>query len=180
MPEADCLHEWKMTDVNYGFIVTEKCFHCGKISNYFTGEQKPPFEEYREGEHFWNFMDSYQTFRFSLKCSKCSKIIDYPELAGLKMCIDCDKDCKVSQMLNNQSSKKVWYYIAFGFLPQQERKYLDQQKIKELENYFNQRRKNSKTKIVIVPQDMVKNFNRCYSESILDKDMLSLTLPQGN
>ena len=50
--DEKCSHQWEMANVSYGFIITEKCFHCEKIATYFTFEQKPPLEEYREGEIF--------------------------------------------------------------------------------------------------------------------------------
>jgi hypothetical protein len=71
MQEEKCAHLWEMADVTYGFIIMEKCSHCRKISNYFAEELKPPMEKYREKEHFWNYMESAQSIRFNLRCSKC-------------------------------------------------------------------------------------------------------------
>ena len=178
MPEIACSHQWEMVDVKYGFIVTEKCFHCSKVSNYFTYEHIPPLEEYREGDHFWNFMDSSQTIRFSLKCSKCDLIIPYNELAGLKLCTDCVDGCKVNDLRKTLEREFYVKRIIHCFLPIEERKYLSREKMQYLEDYFNQRRKSSKSKIKIVSQELVKNIDSCYSETILDKDMLSLSLSE--
>jgi len=54
MQEEKCSHQWTMTNVQTGFIITENCYKCDKTSTYFCLEEKPPLEEYREGDHFWN------------------------------------------------------------------------------------------------------------------------------
>ena len=86
MIKETCAHIWEMTNVQSGFIISEKCFHCKKISTYFSMEDKPPFEEYREENHFWNVMGSDQTIRFDLKCTVCGKIVQFGELSGLSLC----------------------------------------------------------------------------------------------
>ena len=68
MTAIECIHNWQMINVAYGFIITEKCSKCNDISTYFTFEDRPPLEEYREGDHFWNVMESAQSFHFDLQC----------------------------------------------------------------------------------------------------------------
>lgn len=175
MEEEKCMHSWEMADVTYGFIIMQKCSHCRKLSNYFTTELKPPMERYRENEHFWNYMDSSQSIRFNLKCSKCNKKVDFQELLGLMMCTGCDDKCDVNTLMVELAKEKTWIYVAFGYLPLEEKKQLTKEKIEILEDYFNQRRKSSKSKIKIVTQELVRDLTNCYGEVIMDSDMLTLT-----
>ena len=89
MQEEKCAHTCEMVNVDYGFVITEKCYNCDKISTYFSLESRPPLEEYREGDHFWNVMESAQSFRFDLKCTKCGKLSYSYELKKLR-CPKCN------------------------------------------------------------------------------------------
>lgn len=179
MSDERCLHEWKMVDVHYGFVITEKCFHCEKVSTYFAYDQKPPLEEYREGDHFWNVMESAQSIRFSLQCKKCEALYTFNELYGLMMCTGCDDDCEVEILRKDLEPERTWVYVAFGFLPVEERKQLSKEKIAILEEYINQRRKSSTSKVMIVSQDFVSDIRHCYAEVIRDMDMLCLEAPES-
>ena len=178
MHEERCSHTWEMVDVIPCFIVTEKCYHCGKIATYFSTENIPPIEEYREGEHLWNFMGSAQSIKFNLKCIKCDKLEKFDELLGVMMCTGCDEKCEANVLLKKLEQKRIWIYVAFGYLPIDEKKQLSLKQISILEDYFNQRRKSSKSRIKIVSHKLVNNIASCYAEVIKDVDMLSLTLPE--
>jgi hypothetical protein len=174
MQEKKCSHHWTMVNVQTGFIITENCFKCDKISTYFSFEERPPLEEYREGEHFWNVMESAQTIRFDLECSRCKTLVTFQELSGLMMCTGCDENCKVDQLRKELEKENIWVYVAFGFLPIKEVKPLGQKKVSVLEQYFNQNRKFSKSAIRIVSYDMIDNVRNCYAEVIRDTGMLNL------
>lgn len=185
MQEEKCLdldqHRWEMVNVQYGFITTEKCFHCDKVVTYFSSEDKPPLEEYREGEHFWNVMETAQSIRFDLKCTQCGTLVELKELMGLMMCTGCDEKCAVDVLAKKLEPERTWVYVAFGFLPRDERKQLSKEKISVLEDYFNRRRKSSESgsRIKIVDYGMLKNYATCYAEIIRDLDLLSLTPPES-
>ncbi len=178
MPEATCNHIWEMANIAYGFLITEKCSKCEMISTYFTFEDRPPLEEYREGDHFWNVMESAQSFRFDFKCRHCGQLVSFNELMGLAMCTGCDENCQVEKVRKKLEKERTWVYVAFGYLPNDEHKQLTKKQIAILEDFFNQRRKSSRTRIKIVSQELVKNFVTCYGEVIKDVNMLSLTAPE--
>ena len=180
MQEESCAHLWEMINIQPGFIITEKCSHCSKISTYFSFEERPPLEEYRDGEHFWNVVESAQSIRFDLLCSQCGTLAQFEELSGLLMCTGCDEECGVDKLMSELSKKRTWVYVAFGFLPLDEKQQLSEEKITILENYFNQRRKSSFSKIKIISNEMIKNISTCYAEVIKDVGMLSLTPPEEN
>lgn len=180
MCEEKCSHRWEIANVDYGFITTEKCFHCDKVVTYFSAEHKQPLEEYREGDHFWNVVENAQSVRFDLQCNQCSTLVELRELMGLMMCTGCDEKCKVDTLMKELEPERTWVYVAFSFLPADEAQQLSQEKIANLEEYFNQRRKSSKSRIKIVGNDMVTNYATCYAEVIRDLDLLSLTPPDSD
>ena len=177
MTPTSCSHVWKMKDIMLGFIVTEKCYHCANERNYFTLENNPPFEEYRDGVHLWNIMGISQTQRFNLVCELCGEEVNLRELYGMMMCTACDKDCRAGQLQAKLEPERMWVYVAYGFLPITERKQLSAEQIKCLEDYFNQRLVNSKSKIKVVSQDMVRDMNNCYAMVVKDDSMLCLEQP---
>jgi len=180
MQEESCTHHWDMINIRPGFIITEKCFHCSKISTYFSFEERPPLEEYREGDHFWNVVESAQSIRFDLMCGKCGTLVEFEELSGLLMCTGCDENCKADKLRNELAKKRIWVYVAFGFLPIGERTQPGEEKISILEDYFNQRRKSSSSKIKIISNEMIDNISTCYAEVIKDVGMLSLSPNEEN
>lgn len=168
-----------MVDVQTGFIITETCYRCKKISSYFSFEDTPPLEEYRDKEHFWNVIGSTQSIRFNLLCSSCQKLVQFNELSGLMMCTSCDKKCEVDKIMKKLAKERTWIYIAFGFLPIEEREQVSPEKIAILEDYFNHRRQSSTSKIKIFGPDLINNISTCYAEVIQDVGMLSLTPPDN-
>jgi hypothetical protein len=177
MTAEGCSHNWKMINVAYGHIITEKCSKCNIVSTYFSLEDRPPLEEYREGDHFWNVMESAQSFRFDFQCTLCGRIVNFDELMGLLMCTGCDPNCKAEKIQRLQEKERTWVYVAFGFLPKAEHKQLSEEKIAMLEDFFNQRRKSADSRIKIVSQELVTDFSLCYGQVIKDMNMLSLTPP---
>ena len=173
MQEESCKHLWEMTNIKSCFIITEGCFECKKISTYFSLEEKPPIEEYRDENHYWNVMGHDQSIRFDLQCQKCQKIVKLEELAGLMMCPGCDEKCKVYSLMQELEEERTWIYVAFGFLPFDEKNQLNKEQISILEDYFNHRRQSSTSKIKIVSGDLIDNYSLCYGDIIKDVDMLS-------
>lgn len=179
MQEKKCSHIWEMVNVQAGYIVTENCFRCHKTATSFSAGEWPPMEEYREGEHFWNIIEVAQTIRFDLICKTCGKLIPLNELAGLMMCTGCDQKCPVDALMKELEKSRTWVFVAFGFFPVDERAQLSHQKIAILEEYFNQRRKSSSSRIRIVSSEMIDDISRCFAEMIRDVDMLSLSPPEN-
>ncbi|MFH1159953.1 MAG: hypothetical protein V1733_03275 [bacterium] len=178
MQKTTCKHLWEMIHIQPGFIITENCFRCNKTSTYFSFDQSPPLEEYREGEHFWNVVESAQSIQFDLQCTQCGEIVQFNELSGLMMCTGCDEKCAIDKLMKELEKDRVWVYVAFGFFPVSERKQLSPEKISILEEYFNQRRKSSRSRIKIVSSEPIDSISTCFAEVIKDVGMLSLTPPE--
>lgn len=181
-PTETCSHLWQMVNVGYGYIITEQCSDNKTVATYFSKDE-PPLEEYRDGEHFWNVMETAQSIRFDLQCTKCKQLENFNQLMGLMMCTGCIDDCEVNRLLLELKPERTYVYVAFGFLPVEEKKQLSADQLTILEAYFNQRRRTSATgspsdsRIKIVGHDMVENYATCYAEVIRDLDLLSLQPP---
>ena len=161
-----------MVNVASGLIVMKKCFHCGKVSTCFCFHDKLPLEPCYEEGHFWNFMEGDPTFHFDLKCTKCGTLVKFDELVGLMMCTRCDETCKVYTLSQKLEPEATRVCIALGYRPIDERKQLSREKIDILQDYFNQECKSLKSKIKIVPHEMVKSVDKCYAKVIKDVEML--------
>ena len=65
-----CRHEWEMTNVQYGFVLFERCFHCNILRTCFSLEGYASVgEEYREGKHFFNILEKAQIIRLCEKAN---------------------------------------------------------------------------------------------------------------
>jgi len=170
MQEEKCSHLWEMVNVARGLIVMKKCFHCGKVSTCFTFHNEPPLEACHDGAHFWNFVESDESFHFDLRCAKCGTLVKLDELVGLMMCTGCDETCKADILRRKLEPPHTWVCIALGCRPTEERKQLSPEKFAVLEAFFNQQRDCLKS--LIVPHKMVKNIANCYARVIKDVNML--------
>ena len=177
MGTTNCVHQWEMVNAQSGVIITEVCHKCNLLASYFSMEDHPPLEEYRNGDHFWNVMASSQSVRFDLKCSLCDSLISFDELSTLMLCTGCRKDCKVYDLLERGSGFSVWVYVAFGFKPYKDKKQLSKEKIGILEDYFNMKRRSTKSSIKIVSHDLIDDEESCKGGFIMDEFLLSLDAP---
>ncbi len=175
MQNPTCKHQWEMVNIRPGYILTETCHKCQLVSSYFSFEDYPPFEEYKDGEHFWNVMDSVQSVSFDLRCKECNILVSFNELSSLMLCTGCRDDCRVNDLILEYSSQNIALYVAFGFKPVNEKKQLSPEQISVLEDYYNQIRKSSGTSIRIVSFDMIDDLDSCTGEYIMDRHLLSLT-----
>jgi hypothetical protein len=167
----DCLHQWKMTNVQFGFTVFERCSHCQAVRTYFS--PKDTWDEYREGGCTWSIVENAQTLRFDLQCETCKKLVSFEDLLGLMYCTSCMEDCPVECTRKAMEAQKTWILVAFGYLPISTDKPFSQEKLDILTDYFNQRRDTSLSKIKIIPFNLIKKFSMCRGEFIHDVGMLS-------
>jgi len=179
MSEEKCSHLWEMVNVAGGLIVMKKCFHCNKVSTCFCFHDKAPLEESHEEGHFWDFMEAEPAFHFDLKCTKCGAVVKFDELVGLVTCVGCDEKCRVCELRRELEPDGVSVVIALGRRPIDERKQLPAEKITVLQEYFDGQADSLKSKIKVVPHEMVRNIASCYAEVIRDRDCLFAAAPDN-
>ncbi len=172
MAKEKCEHMWQMINVAVGMIVMKKCFHCSKVSTCFAFHHEPPLEPNRDGVHFWNFMESDESFHFDLECTACGTIVKLDELVGLMMCTGCDGKCRVHSIRYAYQQENTRVCIALGRRPIDERKQLLPEKFAVLEEFINQQNKSAKSPIKLVNQQLVRNLAKCYAEPIRDVNRL--------
>ena len=171
---AACQHTWEMTDVTFGFVVFEKCFHCNGLRTFFSEEDHPFLGEgYREEDHYWNRMEAAQTFQFDLRCTRCGHLERFRDLMGLLHCTGCLPECPVDILRRKHEPQRTFLLVAFGFLPAATEKPILQKRLDILTDYFNQRRDTSRSTIKIVSFGLIKDLPRCKGDFIHDVGMLS-------
>jgi hypothetical protein len=165
-----------MTNIQFGFTVYEKCSHCREVRTYFSLQDT--WDEYREGACSWSIVENAQTFRFDLQCTACGHLEKFEELLGLLYCTGCLPDCKVEIMRKEREAKRTWILVAFGALPEAKTKPMSAEKLQILTDYFNQRRDTSRSRVEIIPFNLIKDLSLCRGEFIHDVGMLSLQPPE--
>jgi len=168
---SECRHRWEMANIQFGFVVFEKCSHCNNLRTYFSLEDT--WDEYREDDCLWSIVENAQTFRFDLKCRDCNHVEKFQDLMGLLYCTSCLPDCEVEVIRKKYEAEKTWILVAFGFLPQALTNPIDERKLDILSDYFNQRRDTSRSKIKIISFGLISDLSRCRGEFIHDVGMLS-------
>ncbi len=171
---SECQHQWEMVNIRFGFVVFENCFHCNKIRTYFTTDQHPHLgEKYREGDCHWSIKENAQSFRFDLKCTECGHLEEFGDLMGLMHCPGCDIGCELEPLRQQHEAERTWLIVACGFLPQGLTDPLHPVRLEVLTDYFNQRRDTSRSRIKVMPLDLVKDLTRCQGHFLFDTGMLS-------
>ncbi|GAB4373378.1 MAG: hypothetical protein Kow0042_17260 [Calditrichia bacterium] len=171
---SNCRHVWEMTNVQFGFVIFEKCNHCNRIRTYFSAKDFPAVgEEYREGEDTWRCMENAQSFRFDLICRKCRQVEKFYDILAFLYCTSCLPKCKIEKKQKKLEAKKTWVMVAFGHLPRSPETSLSRERLKILEKYFNQRRDTGRSRIAILSYDLIDDFSKCKGEFIHDIGMLS-------
>lgn len=168
---SDCRHRWEMANIQFGFVVFEKCSHCKSLRTYFSLDDT--WDEYREGDCLWSIVENAQTFRFDLKCRDCGQVERFQDLMGLLYCTSCLPDCEVEIIRQKSQAERTFILVAFGFLPQALTNPISQHKLDLLSDYFNQRRDTARSKIKIVSFNLISDISRCRGEFIHDVGMLS-------
>jgi hypothetical protein len=174
MARDRCKHQWKMTNLRDGFIVTEKCYHCKKARVYFSYEDVPPKDEYKEGDHYWNYAGSAQSVKFDMECSECGKVVTFEDLMGLMQCMQCDATCHLNILSQICEHQNVWLYAALSYKAGEEID-LPVEKLDVLSDHFTGRLRTPGKKILAVPGSLRKSPDTCKGEMLKDVGMLSLT-----
>ncbi len=176
---SECQHKWELINILFGFVVFEKCFHCKGLRNYFSVEDIPILgDKYREGNCYWSRVENAQSFRFDLQCTKCNHLEKFNDLMGLLHCTGCLPDCGVEILRKKYEAEKTWVMVAFGFLPKAKEKPIPEYKLDILTVFFFLGRDITRSRIKIVPFNLIEDLSRCKGDFIHDVGMLSLEPPE--
>ncbi len=169
---------WEMTNIRFGFIVYEKCYQTGELRTYFSVEDNPILgDRYREGKKHWTRVENAQSFQFDLLNRETGNTIKFDDLMGLLYCTECREECELFKLQKKHEAEKTMVIVAFGFFPQAIKNPVPQEKLDVLTDYFNQRRDTTRSKIKVLPFNLIDDLSRCRGEFLHDVDMLSKEPP---
>ena len=169
-----CQHKWEMANVEFGYLVFEKCGHCSKLRTHFSEDSTPVLgERHREGDCYWNRLENAPSVRFDLRCASCGHLEELGELMGFLHCTGCMRNCEVEKIRIELEREKTWIMVAFGFLPRDEKEPPPAEKLDVLTEYFNQRRDTSRSRMRIVSFDLIRDLTRCKGDFIHEVGMMS-------
>ena len=149
-----------MTDIRSGYLVFEGCYHCGKRISYFSAEALAPRDEYAEGDHFWEYLASYQAVNFNLVCKECAERVDLHDMTGLMMSLCEDPHCDVGALARELGRKASLYVALCADTSHESGTCVSDRGVAALTEYFNQSRA-GRRKIVVVPCKMCDRIDRC-------------------
>ncbi len=172
--ESACSHHWAMTDVRGGFLVVEGCYHCGARSSFFSAEPAAPMDEYREGEHIWEFLSGDQAVSFGLHCGSCGKTADLNSMTGLMMSLCDDPDCAIGRLALQLGASASIYVALCGDSTHESGRCVSDEGVAALEEYFNQGRRPGRRRIVVVPCSMRSHADCCRGIVISDAGLTEL------
>ncbi|NOZ61887.1 MAG: hypothetical protein GXO74_09415 [Calditrichaeota bacterium] len=170
--------EWEMKNIQFGFIVYEKCYQTDELRTFFTTEANPILgDRYREGKKHWTRMGVAQSFQFDLRNKKTGETIPFNDLMGLMYCTGCMSDCELDVLRQKYEKERTMVIVAFGFFPESLENPIPQEKLDVLTEYFNLRRDTARSKIKVLASTLIKDLSRCRGEFLHDIDMLSQEPP---
>lgn len=169
-----CAHHWSMTDIRSGYLVVEGCYLCGARSSFFSTEPVAPIDEYREGEHFWEYRGSYQAVTFNLRCDTCGRTVDLSDMMGLMLSTCDDPACEVGRLAASLGRGHVIYIALCADSSHASGTCVSDEGIAALTEYFNQGRRPGRRKIVVVPCRMCRDLDACRGIVLADSGLIDL------
>ncbi len=164
-----------MTRVRGGYLVVEGCFHCRQRTSFFSEEPVPPIDDYREGDHFWTHLGSFQASKFDVTCKKCSKDIPLNDVMATMLCVQCDPECGVYKISAGDQKGKTWVYVALcADTSHASRHCVSEEGLRALNEYFNENLQDPLKKIVVVPCDLRKSVDTCQGIVLADIGLTDL------
>jgi hypothetical protein len=168
-------HKWSMCNVRDGYLIIEGCFRCRSRISFFSEEPVPPVDDYREGEHFWSHLGSFQASKFDLRCDKCGKVVSLDDMMALMLCMNCDEECGVFQIAKQAENKKTWVYVALcADTSHKSGKCVSEEGIQALTEYFNHRLRDPDKKIIVCPCIHRKSADTCQGIVLADVGLTEL------
>lgn len=168
-------HQWSITNLRSGWLVTEGCLHCGAKASFFSFEERPPIDAFFEGEHHWRYLESAQAVRFDLSCAATGTTAELDNVLGLLLCMRCDPDCLIGCMSRLLGSDNTSVYLALCADPSHRSGACARpEEARALTEYFNGRIKAPGKKIVFLPCSLRRNSDSCRGEVVADVGMTAL------
>ena len=176
-PEAPdaCRHRWAVTRLRSGYLVVEGCFQCRHRISFFSEEPVPPIDDYREGEHFWTHLGSFQASKFDLVCEKCGQLVLLNDVMAVMLCLRCDPGCGVYQAAADGPEEKTWVYVALcADTTHLSGTCVSEEGLQALNAYFNEDLHDPGKKIIVVPCRRRRSVDACQGIVLADVGLTEL------
>jgi hypothetical protein len=165
-------HEWGITNVRSGWLVTETCLHCGARTSFFSVEERPPLDHFIEGDHDWRTLGSAQAIRFDLACAKTGEVAKLNSVLGLSLCVGCNPECFVGALSKLLVPSGTWVYLALCADPSHASgKCVGPDEVKALTEYFNARITTPGKRVLFLPCSLRRNADQCRGDVVADLGM---------
>ncbi len=172
---SSCAHRWSLTDIRSGYLVIEGCHHCGARGTYFSTELTPPVEEYQEASHHWQYLVSSQAVTFNMRCDACGAAVDLSDVVGLMLCTCEDLECEIGRMsLDLGRDTSIYVALCSDSTHETNSHCVSDEGLAALNEYFNQRLRRGRKKILVVPCKMCGNIDCCPGIVIADSGLIEL------
>jgi hypothetical protein len=172
---STCAHRWSLANIRSGYLVVEGCAHCGARGTYFSTELVAPVEEYQQGPHHWQYMVSSQAVTFDMRCDTCGEAVDLSDMVALMLCTCEDPDCEIGRMsLDLGRDTSIYVALCSDSTHETNSACVSEEGLAALNQYFNQRLRKGRKKILVVPCKMCGNFDCCPGVVIADSGLIEL------
>ena len=170
-----CAHRWSMVDICSGHLVMEGCHHCGARGTYFSTEFAAPIVEYRDGAHYWQHLGSSQAVTFNLRCEICDEAVDLSDVVGLMLSTCEDPKCEIGRTaLELGRDTSIYVALCSDSTHETNDRCVSDDGIAALNEYFNQRLRSGRKRILVVPCRLCSNVDCCRGVVIADSGLIDL------
>jgi hypothetical protein len=145
-------YRYEMVNIRPGYIIVEHEVFSRAMRSYFSTQEIPPIEEYREGPKIWKFSGMAQSFHFDLRDSETGAVTTFEDLLGLVPHTSCQPESEVYRIGEFAQEQRVWIYVAVSHRPVEPgRMGAWIGKLQALNRYFGERVSTPNKKILILP-----------------------------
>jgi hypothetical protein len=172
---SSCAHRWSLVDIRSGYLVVEGCHHCGARGTYFSTEVAAPVEEHQDGPHHWQYLVSSQAVTFNMRCDDCGETVDLGDVVGLMLCTCDDDSCELGRMsVDLGRDTSIYVALCSDSTHETNPDCVSEAGLAALNEYFNQRLREGRKKILVVPDKMCGNVDCCPGIVIADSGLIEL------
>ncbi len=166
---------YQMVNVRPGHIIVEHDLLSRAVRSYFSDEPVPPVEEYREGKRIWQYAGMAQSFQFDVRDERTQEVVPFRELLGLLYYGSCKEGSVIRRIGELAHENKISIYVAITYeAPDGSSRILPEDKLRILNQLFNERLRTPDKKILILPDlfDLYKTMS--YGEIMIDFGLTSM------
>ncbi|MBD3162752.1 MAG: hypothetical protein GF346_10230 [Candidatus Eisenbacteria bacterium] len=170
---ANCRYE--MIHVQPGYVMVEHDLFSRAVRSYFTTDPIPPKEEYREGNRTWRSAGMGQSFRFDIRDAETGEVTSYRELLGLLYYASCEEGTGVHEIGRLAHENRISIYVAITYEdPDRRNSGLGHDKLRILNEAFNERLQSRDKKILILPDVFGLHRTMSYGQVMIDFGLTSM------